>query len=486
MPPVSSPASSRGALVTWAVVFAALWAVASVAAIYFYANASKVQDQYDLLRKQYIPDIIAESELNSDAVRHMKELRTQEGTGLNPSMSAFSVALALKDQMATLVAGAGGKETADAVAKQALQTAGNAAKAVGLSVPATDNLALALTTVANGLSAEKRQSLDLQDKLKAATDQNAAQQAQFDQQRTEMNKTLEAVRAEQQKMQQDVSAYQQSKDASVGEIQKGVELERKQSADAVNAAQVQIAQLNHDLQAANQKIETLQAKFADKRVNTQDPIVRHPDGRIIRIPAKDVVYIDLGTAESVTPGLTFEVYDKVEGIPPAGDPSSEDNLPKGKASIEVVRPGQGSSECRILRQTPGTQIVEGDLIANLVFDRNVKYNFVVYGDFDMDRNGVATPADADIIKRLITQWGGKIVDQVNVDTDFVVLGKEPVLPVFTKEELQDPFNAKKLADAQAALEAYQQVRTNAQNLHIPILNQNRFLYLIGYYDQAKR
>jgi hypothetical protein len=68
----------------------------------------------------------------------------------------------------------------------------------------------------------------------------------------------------------------------------------------------------------------------------------------------------------------------------------------------------------------------------------------------------------------------------------VVLGKEPVLPTFSKEELQDPFNAQKLATAQQALDAYLNVRKTASDLHIPILNQNRFLYLIGYYDQARR
>ena len=152
----------------------------------------------------------------------------------------------------------------------------------------------------------------------------------------------------------------------------------------------------------------------------------------------------------------------------------------------MVRVGQGSSEAKIIRQTPGTQLTEGDLIANLVYDPNVKYNFVVYGDFDMDRNGQATPQEADVVRRLVTQWGGKLMDKVNVDTDFVVLGQEPVLPTFTREDLQDPFNAKRLADAQAALDAYDQVRNRARDLHIPIMNQNRFLYLTGYYNQARR
>jgi hypothetical protein len=76
----------------------------------------------------------------------------------------------------------------------------------------------------------------------------------------------------------------------------------------------------------------------------------------------------------------------------------------GKASIEVVRVGNTTSECRITRTSRGATLSEGDLIANLVYDKNTKYNFLVYGNFDLDRNGVATPQDAEVIKRLITQW----------------------------------------------------------------------------------
>ena len=89
-------------------------------------------------------------------------------------------------------------------------------------------------------------------------------------------------------------------------------------------------------------------------------------------------------------------------------------------------------------------------------------------------------------RRMVTQWGGKLTDKVNADTDFVVLGKEPVVPNFTREELQDPINAAKLAEATAAAEAYENVKRQAVELHIPILNQNRFLYFIGYFELAKR
>ena len=74
---------------------------------------------------------------------------------------------------------------------------------------------------------------------------------------------------------------------------------------------------------------------------------------------------------------------------------------------------------------------------------------------------------------------------MNVDTDFVVLGKEPQLPSFSKEELDQPLNADKLAKAQAELDKYHEIIQTARDLHIPILNQNRFLYYVGYYEQAQ-
>jgi len=36
------------------------------------------------------------------------------------------------------------------------------------------------------------------------------------------------------------------------------------------------------------------------------------------------------------------------------------------------------------------------------------------------------------------------------------------------------------------LDKYLNIQSEAIHLSIPILNQNRFLYFVGYYDQAKR
>ncbi len=233
-------------------------------------------------------------------------------------------------------------------------------------------------------------------------------------------------------------------------------------------------------------IQALTHKLAGIRIDPKNAVVQQADGHITRLPGNGVLYIDLGAGDQVSPGLTFEVYDKRKGVPAVGDGTREGELPVGKASIEVVRVGQGSSECRIVKQELGQTLVEGDLIANVVFDPKTKYKFLVYGNFDMDQNGIASSEDAKIIQRLITQWGGQLTDKVDVETDFVVLGKEPEVPVLSEEDKNNPVEEKKVADAQAALEAYQKVLKSARDLTIPVMNQNRFLYFVGYFDQVKR
>ena len=66
-----------------------------------------------------------------------------------------------------------------------------------------------------------------------------------------------------------------------------------------------------------------------------------------------------------------------------------------------------------------------------------------------------------------------------------MLGKEPVIPDIGPRE-GDPVEKEKYDDAVAEAEAYADISDKARAYRIPILNQNRFLYMVGYYDRAKR
>jgi hypothetical protein len=91
-----------------------------------------------------------------------------------------------------------------------------------------------------------------------------------------------------------------------------------------------------------------------------------------------------------------------------------------------------------------------------------------------------------VIKRLISQWGGQVVPDINVDTDFVVLDAEPQIPTLTREEREDPVQKAIYDRAVAEAEAYANISAKARDYRIPILNQNRFLYMIGYFELSRR
>ena len=236
--------------------------------------------------------------------------------------------------------------------------------------------------------------------------------------------------------------------------------------------------------ALQQQLTSAIQRLKNFRLNPTKAL-QQPDGVITRVPGNNTVFINLGQGMEVSPGLTFEVYDKHRGLPPLTTPNGDETeLPAGKASIEVIRVLPAGSECRIIKTATSQTIVEGDIILNLVYNPHTKFDFVVYGDFDLAQSGQATAADADVVRRLITQWGGKVSDQVTVDTDFIVLGKEPLVP--NLPESPSPLDTERREKAQKALDAYLDIRSKAIQFSVPILNQNRFLYFVGYYDQAQR
>jgi hypothetical protein len=407
--------------------------------------------------------------------------------GINPQMPALDVALTQRSALSQALAGSPSPVAAMATVNNVLTRSTAELKGSNITLPANTNLAQAVGTLTDGLKAQINQSAALQQQLNQAKQQLANEQQTMQRLQEEMNKTVEQIRQEQAQGAAEVAKYRELKDSDLAAIQASIDQERQTAAAALQQRDVQLQEAQRKIEQLTKDLDIVYAKFGSRRIETADPVTRQPDGTIVKVPQKGVVYISLGTADSITTGLTFEVYDKQQGIPRAGNPGDDEDLPKGKASIEVVRVNGTSSEARVTRQETGSILQEGDLIANLVYDKNTKYTFVVYGDFDLDRNGNATPGDGDVIKRLITQWGGKLTDKVGVDVDFVVMGKEPVVPVFTQEELaNDPFAQKKQADATAALESYQNVLKTAVDMRVPVLNQNRFLYLIGYYNQAQR
>lgn len=470
---------ARGPLLMWTVISSIASVTAIILAIYFFVDSSHVNERLRTMEAQYAKALTADM-MRGEAMANLEAARSDPERGLNASMKLFDVALAQRDALTKMIDGGDNDFRAINASKEAVEKAKSAGAVLTgepTLVAVIDALVARAQTLATEAANNKADSTASQQKLAETLEATKEQIAK-------MNQAMDQVRAERDAM---VQAAQTSNQQQITAFDGTAEEMRKQlasSQEQISLLNTQNAELGAQLAQKDVQLADLRTRLGLNRVDVTKVMTRQADGKILRVPGNDRVFIDLGGGDHVSPGLTFEVYDKYDGIPAAGDPTNDLALPVGKASIEVITVLPTGSECRIIRKSYGAALAEGDLIVNLVYDRNTKYNFVVFGNFDIDQNGIATPQDAEIIKRQITRWGGTVVEEINVDTDFVVLGKEPVIP--DPPDPNDPLAVAEYERALAGSEAYDEISRLAREYRLPILNQNRFLYLTGYYSQVRR
>ena len=229
------------------------------------------------------------------------------------------------------------------------------------------------------------------------------------------------------------------------------------------------------LEASNNRLEermaAFQKKFGDVLIGPRAlATAREPDGSILHhVPGDDLAFIDLGRNDRLVRGLRFAVYSAHDGIPESG---------RAKAQIEVVAINEASSECRIVSLDRGQVILPGDLIANPVYDRDREVSFLVLGAFDLDHDGNIDPRGAADIEAMISNWGGRIVTDLNASLDYLVLGTAPRTPRQPRDQ-----SPESLARYNATKQAYDSYRTkvrDAKTLTVPILRQEVFLSFLGY------
>ena len=464
------------------VVFTILFVTATIFAIYFGVDDGKKTEILQLKDKQSNM-IYGGQDLNNPRYQEIDRAR-------KPGQTVLSVALQDSQELAEVIDGksAANARQPGAAAEEARKALAEAAQ----KLPSDLNLtpSMNLVSVINKLTAYAADQ-QYQNTLKQRAQDEAAGDAA---------RQIALLQQEVQKSHEDVAAADKVKNDALDRAQKAendsqmrikqmaqaMDVERGQMNAELQKAQLSIAAKGKELDEETRLATELTDKLAKRRISPIDPMLRLPDGIIASVASEDIVYINLGLGDHIVPGMTFEVYSRREGIPKQEDLMSEENMPVGEASIEVEEVLASVSQCRVIKTQPGQHIAEGDLIANLVYDRNTKYNFVVYGDFDLGQTGKPKKGDNQKIAALVTAWGGHVQKNIDVDTDFVVMGAEPKIDQFTDEELTDPLNRQMKQNETAAYQAYQSELERAQKLGIPIMNQNRFLYFCGYYENAQR
>jgi len=233
-----------------------------------------------------------------------------------------------------------------------------------------------------------------------------------------------------------------------------------------------IQNLQQDKAELTKLITKLKDRIQKETSPKADPMTtaRRADGKILKIiPQARLCYIDLGSKDNVSAGLTFTVYPST-GVTEDGE---------GKGTLVVTMVSETVSECRLVSEKRDDPVVAGDLVANIAFDPTRTYTFVVIGNFDLHGTGQATPEGAGEVKTLLKRFGGRMADKVDIDTDFVIRGDRPMLPD-PPPEYAPAQEQQVYREQMKVVEEFDRQEALARSLRIPLLSPNRFLAFIGY------
>ncbi len=461
---VQSRGGSSGALYVL-VLFVFLFVIAVALAVLFYTQAAQFQEEAADAEEQ-LTEYVAKAETNAA----MGELQAAD-------QADRSLYAHLTTQRANLVRGITGDGSVP------VEQAMDRLQGVGVDIDEGQYVIDVLNNLRNELQTKEGAISSLEQELQEAQARAEQAQRQLEQVREEEEQRIAELSQKLDELRGDFNAYQEKVDAAREDLVGQYEQRIADATDKVRQAESKVQQQVTQIMRLEQQIEQLKEELQPSRLPVPDPST-DADGRIVSVLSeKDLVYIDLGRRDHLVLGLTFEVFDGERGVEIEDAGEGRTDLARGKATIEVVSIESTSAACRIVRQTLGKSVLVNDVIANAVYDRDRTFKFHVHGRFDLDNDGETSIADYERVVSLIRQWGGNVVEELELDTDFLILGKQPPIPEPLDPDEQDPDRIRQNIRQKKQWEEYQSLVTEAKQLSIPVLNQNRFLTLIGYYQR---
>ena len=452
------------------ITFVGLFIATTTIAVIYYVKAEEYKTREADLQR----DI---NNLATD--RERQALGTIVGTK-QPGKTWLSTMVDYHDRTVSMVVGGVPESTSAEVKVNNSNTAvTNTQKLAQEHITIGDPNLTGLVQVVQGLKTELdktiREKLDVEKQLAdTETRFQNADKANFEKEQT--------LLAEKDKLQQQVDDIEQKYaelsallEQTTGEQVQTLRDQLQQVRDELKALNDQLLKAQEELKLAQNDLKSEKEKLSKIEPGPDREILAYnPDGQIILIDDQaKVVHLNIGIDDHVYQGLTFTVYDRGTSVPEDG---------KGKAEIEVFDVARTYSAARITKSELKRPILQGDIVANLIWESDRTNVFVIAGDFDLDNDGMIDYNGGEKIKTLIEKWGGTVADSIAVDTDFLVLGKQPqVLQKPTLDELDiDPRVMEVYNASLQRLNRYNGLRDQAQTLWIPVFTYDRFLYFIGY------
>ncbi|MCI0631989.1 MAG: hypothetical protein L0Y44_15195 [Phycisphaerales bacterium] len=401
---------------------------------------------------------------NNDSFKAMEAAARAEGK---------SVTQYLTDRYDTLIGFAGG-DSAGGIEK----LKGDLAR---FNLKENETLRSKMQDMFRDLKARQEELTGMKTQLTSLTDQLAEKDALLKQTTESHQQEMNAVEGRIAGYRDLTEEYRKKLDEAIDELAQAKDAIRSRYEGRVTELQNETDRLGQDLVLMKSKLDQLERARAEAALRATHPGML-VDGKVVDAPSSnDQIFIDRGSKDRIVLGMTFEVYSDENQIrlnPQTGE------LPRGKASLQVMKVNETTSTCKVTRAVPGNPIIRGDVVANAIYDPTYKFKFLVHGKFDIDGDGRPTETEAEYLRSLVINWGGSVIsgDDLPGDLDFLVLGAEPPKP----PPPPDDASAVVIDDYVRKNEAhdrYNQLFRQAREAQIPVLNSNRFFILIGHTDR---
>lgn len=324
----------------------------------------------------------------------------------------------------------------------------------------TNDLASANSQLQSQQAATQKAQSDLRQSVDAKEAQATALTAQV----TSLESTISNISSENTRLKSLI-------DSSLVEVDQTYQNQINEWKERTNQAQASATTAQRTVVELKETIEELRGKRPENvNVTLADATI------VAQIPDQNKVYLDIGRDANLTLGMAFKVFD-ADDLIKIEDPESE-----GKAIIEVININSNSAVGRIVNRKSRAAINDGDVLVNVVFDPNRVFTFHVFGQFDLDYDGDVDENGTNQVRSMVTRFNGRLADTLGFSSDYLVLGVEPELPTRPDDEL-DLIKMKGFRTQLENYQAYQDLIAKATELGVPVLNQNRFLDLVGYFER---
>lgn len=286
----------------------------------------------------------------------------------------------------------------------------------------------------------------------------------------------DALETARRKHEEAIAEIRSKNAARVAELEKQVKDSQQLAADFERQQQEIRTKLDETLAEARREKARLEAQMLDLDSQIRKIMASRPrqetalfqvDGHVISIePGSETAFINLGRGDGVHENLTFTVFDPQE--------IGKDE-PQPKGYIRIVKVLSDSSEVRVVNHKRASPIVRDDVLVNIAYDPQKKFKFAIVGKLDITGDG---RDDRDMVVDMIQSFGGAVVDEASVETDYIVVGGDPLSGI-QSGDMRTPQEQARFLASQKEHEAMAKAVDLAQRVMIPVLNQNRFLSLVG-------